>query len=121
MRKLLTIGVGLVTVMLAIAGPPFVALSVRPFEAPLRVEMQVDDAHLRLLASGADWNGAVYWDESRRNFWREYVSKPDIWGNQQLVSVYSDPHQERITKWEVVNICPTRSPWLAWALKAVGW
>jgi hypothetical protein len=31
-----------------------------------------------------------------------------------LVSVYSDRHQERITKWEVGNICPPVHPGWTW-------
>ena len=40
MPKEIAVGVGLVAVILAIVGPPFVALSVRPYEPPLRVGME---------------------------------------------------------------------------------
>jgi len=43
MRKKIAVGVGLVAVVLAIVGPPFVALSVRPYEPPLRVGMTRND------------------------------------------------------------------------------
>jgi hypothetical protein len=36
MRNKVGIGAGLVAVVLAVVGPPFVALSVRPYEPPLR-------------------------------------------------------------------------------------
>lgn len=117
MRKRLAIATGLVAVMLAIVGPPFVALSVRPYGPPLRVgmhEVEVDKALKPLgferfvsILSGEIPGGSIY-----------YYPEDVEYGNSPLIRVhYTD---EVVDGWEVISRTHNLPPWLDKALIRIG-
>ncbi len=125
----------LFAVMLAIVGPPFVALSVRPYEPPLRVGMTAQEVFASLpaprnlaatesetLIDGGD--GEFVWEIEY------YQVGPDWVGNNCKIAVRyeADGHQSissgntgRVVGWKTEPLPRTRPPWLDRALKAVGW
>jgi len=113
MRKHLAIGVGLVAVTLAIVGPPFVALSVRPFEPPLRVGMTRREAIDVLKQQGR--GPTIFEVRQTRVF-----MKPDCLGGQCEAVLYFNWNEDCLTKWEIAHLLRTRPPWLDTALKWVG-
>jgi hypothetical protein len=145
MRNKLAIGVGLVAVVLAIVGPPFVALSARPYEPSLRVgmtEQEVDalmGTEICSLVKGSGGGSGVSRssghgsmtvgdeaDESRSwvgQHWTTmniYVDGPDCVGRRRQVSVHFD-REGTVTHWETEPLTLTRPPWLDRALKWIGW
>jgi hypothetical protein len=112
MRKELSIGAGLVAVMLAIVGPPFVALSVRPYEPPLRVGMKWSEVYQAL----GKWDSAVSVNPGSRSI--EYRHHgPDWLGGRQTIEVVYE--NDKVISWEV-RFNRTLPPLLEKALKAVG-
>jgi hypothetical protein len=114
MRNKATISVGLVAVVLAIVGPPFVALSVRPYKPALRVGMTHREAIDVLEQQGRD--ATIFEVRQTRVF-----MKPDCLGGQYQAVLYFNWHEDCLTKWEIIHLPRTRPPWLDAALKWVGW
>jgi hypothetical protein len=111
MRKKL--GVGLVAVVLAIVGPPFVALSLLSPETPLRVGMEHEEVQ-NLLGKPEH----TMWHRFARTEW--YTVELNLLGDQQEVWVRYD-REGRVKGWKTKRLPRTRSPWLNRAMKGVGW
>jgi hypothetical protein len=114
------VGLGLVAVMLAIVGPPFVALSVRPYEPPLRVGMTPKEVQMIIGLPQRSW--AFKWEVE------EYYIGPDCCGNHSLLRVFFEKNYRppmlpdmKVISWQVQSLPRTRPPWLDAALKWVGW
>jgi hypothetical protein len=133
MRKRMAIGVGMVAVMLAIVGPPFVTWSVRPYP-PLRVGMTPKEVEeiigLPTVFFGGAWEIHHDFDGSRLFVpaGPRYYIGPDCFGNNLSVKVHfkagdqsSSPDDKKVTSWEVTPLPRTRPPWLDKALKWVDW
>ncbi len=121
--KRIAIGVGMVAVMLAIVGPPFVAFSVRPYEAPLRVGMTPQEVE-EIIGLPTIYLGATLGVSPGDHY---YIG-PDCFGNDLEVIVHfktgdqrSSPDDRKVVSWEVKRLSRTRPPWLDKALKWVGW
>jgi hypothetical protein len=114
LRDKLTFGVGLVAVVLAIVGPPFVALSVRPYEPPLRVGMTLREAIDVLEQQGSC--ATIFEVRQTKVFMR-----PDCLGGQCAAVLYFNWNKDRLTKWEIIHLPRTRPTWLDTALRWVGW
>jgi hypothetical protein len=122
-RNKVTIGVGLVAVMLAIVGPPFVALSVRPYEPPLSVGMTPKEVH-EIIGLPTIFFGSTLGVSPGEHY---YIG-PDCFGNDLLVIVHfetddqsSSPDDRKVVSWEVKRLFRTRPPWMDAALKWIGW
>jgi hypothetical protein len=113
MGKNLAVGVGLVAVVVAIVGPPFLALSLLSPQPPLRVGMEPEEVH-RLL--GKPEYGILH------RFTRTELYKVDLnlLGDQQEIWVRYD-REDRVQGWETNRLPRTRPSWLSQAMKVVGW
>ncbi len=119
MRKKLAVGVGLVAVVLAIAGPPFVTWSARSYELPLRVGMTEEEVQAalgnlpsRMGDSGGVAGAVMLWQ-------KRYDPSPDWLGNRESIQVtYVN---SRVTSWEIEPRSRTRPHWLSAAAKWFGW
>jgi hypothetical protein len=143
MRKQLAIAAGLVAVVPAIVGPPFVVLTSRPYELPLRVGMAEQDVDALMgipfkvvgqgtgggSSRGSTHGSMTAVDESDEStswigpHWtvmKMYVDGPDCVGRRRQVSVHFD-REGTVTHWETEPLTLARPPWLDRALKAVGW
>ena len=113
-RKKITVGFGLAAVVLAIVVPPLVALSVRPYEPPLRVGMNWRDVEQAI----GKWDSSASTNPiSRRIEYRDYG--PDWIGRRQKIAVVYE--KEKVIDWEVTSASSTRPLWLDTAMKWVGW
>ena len=127
MQNKATIVVGLVAVVLAIVGPPFVALSARPYEPPLRVGMGEDEAdsalrqsYIKMLPVGFCSIGLKPLNERDYVEPLVYFAETDFLGNSHSVEVKVDKNR-KVRSWEIKPRSRTRPPWLATTLKWVGW
>jgi hypothetical protein len=122
MRKKIAVGVGLVTVVLAIGGPPLAVGSVWLFKPPLRKGMT--DAEVRRILGSPNYSvgyvisriGPYHHDERHKH----YPEMVDAFGNRRAMVVYFDD-EERVTAWEIEPLPRIFPPWLDRAIKAVGW
>jgi hypothetical protein len=123
MRKRLGIGFGLTAVVLAIVGPPFLALSVRPYEPALSVGMTRKEVRetigLPTIFFGSTWGVGPG---------EHHYIGPDCLGNNLCVIVHfktddqrSSPDDQKVVSWEVQRLPRSRPPWLDRALKDIGW
>jgi hypothetical protein len=110
MRKRLSLAAGLIAVMLAIVGPPFVVLSVRPFEPALRVGMTHREAIDVLEQQGRC--AIIFEVRLTRVF-----MKPDCLGGQCEAVLRFNWNQDCLTRWEIIHLPRTRPPWLDTAMK----
>jgi hypothetical protein len=132
MRNRIAVGLGLVAVILAIVGPPFVALSLRPYKPQLRVGMSLQEA----FQVPGNWSDLMIPEYSGwEYYWCDYESEPDWLGNRYRVDVRFDTgwrtkHQDdhgpfgkywKVNRWKVVPLPRTRPSWLDTAMKWVGW
>jgi hypothetical protein len=114
MRKKFGVGFGLVAVVLAIVVPPFVALSLRPYEPPVRLGM-TDEEVIEALGEPDKAHYFHLWP----NLTRSYHIGPDFVGNHKWIMIHSE--HGSVTKIRVDHEPRTRPPWLDTALKWVGW
>jgi hypothetical protein len=127
MRNRIAVGLGLVAVILAIAGRPFVALNLRPYEPQLRVGMSQQEA----FQVRGKWSDLMIPEYSGwEYYWCVYESEPDWLGNRYRVDVRFDTpwttkNQKdkywKVNRWKVQPLPRTRPPWLDTAMKWVGW
>src|SRR5450631_3451180 len=117
MRRKQPIGPRLLAVTLAIVGPPFVALSVRPYEPPLRVSMKPAEAASVLgnapctFGSFGTAGGVIYYHVT-------YPPAADWIGTRKRVVVtYGNNGAER---WEVEPLTWATPAWVDKALKWIG-
>jgi hypothetical protein len=124
MRKKFGVGFGLIAVVLAIAGPPFVALSMRPYEPlyepPLRVGMNEDEVNFLLGACNCPSSYMLSTEFDHPGLPRFYGPNPDWAGNQQHIGVWFD-NEHRVTAWEIQCLPRTYPPWLDAVMEWVGW
>jgi hypothetical protein len=113
MRKKRAVGVGLVAVVLAIVGPPFVAVSFLSPQPPLPVGMEPEEVH-KLLGKP----GHVMLHRFARTEW--YTVEINILVYQQEVWVWYDC-DDRVKGWKTKRVLRTRPSWLNRAMKEVGW
>jgi hypothetical protein len=122
MRKRITVGAGLLAVMLAIVGPPFVMWSLYPYEPPLQVGMDQEEVH-QLLGepdgSGPIGNGLWDWPQDI------YCSGSDWLGNKRILCVNYKAVHPRGKKFKVVSwgrMRPLSTPtWLDLISERFGW
>jgi hypothetical protein len=132
LRKNIAIGVGLVSVVLAIVTPPLVSLTVRPYEPPLRAGMSLEEA---FQVPGIWFDLMIPEYHGYDYYWCDYESEPDWLGNRYRVDVRiatnwrtgrredNGPLRKywTVNSWKVKPLPHTRPPWLDRAIKAVRW
>jgi hypothetical protein len=114
-RNKVTICTGLAAVVLAIGGPPFVALSVRPYEPPLRTGMSPEEIHGVL---GKPWIQHGYFIGTPRCF-ECFDNEPDWLGGHKEVTVSYD--SDKAIGFQSKPLPRVRPPLLDTALRAAGW
>ncbi len=137
MRKELTIGFGLVVVVLAIVGPPLAVLSLRPYEPPLQIGMTETDVESVLgepVPITFEWV-MEYMEHvhSRAEDWTDWVNSCQPIGSCRLYEIETNwlgsktnvwvgyGPAERVETWEVYRMPRSRPAWLDTARKWIGW
>jgi hypothetical protein len=121
MRKKIPVGIGLVLVALAVAGPPLFAWGIWLSEPPLRVGMTEGEVG-RVLGEYDYSVGYIYIGHGPYPIerYKHYPGTADVFGNRKDVVVYFDD-KKRAKAWKVEPLPRTRPPWVDRVLNSIGW